>query len=484
MANDRPINSPTTAGTPGGGSSPPSSSQSGQTWYRLHLWELQPVRDLLVIAVVIGIVYLGYQARLVTVPMLLAMLLAYLFEPLVRWLRTRHIASRRVAAMGIILGAVIFVIVPVTLAAGFAVVQAAKSVQDVTENVSLVEASVAKPEDDTLRSQVRPGPWLSIRDFLVDAEKQHRKLASPPPAAQNAALPPGEHTQAAADTEGHVPAEYDDSGEMHALARMALSWLQEHGTELGKSLGQRVVGGGAQAVGAAVSTAFSVGQVIFGGLLTAFFFYFFTTGWGDVLDFWEKLIPEANREKTLGMVRRMDKAIAGFVRGRILICLILATFVTIAYWLAGVPAPLVVGPLVGLLFVVPMIHIIGVPIAMLLMWLDQGMNGGSVSGMAAHFSFERDWWWILLAPTMIWLIAQLSDDYVLTPRIQGKNTDMSVPTILFASLAGGAIAGLYGLLIAIPVAACVKILMDELVWPRVRAWVQGRAKDFLPIGKS
>src|SRR4051794_16902741 len=50
---------------------------------KLHLFQIQAVRDALVIAVFLGILWLGHEISLVTVPMLLAMLLAYLFEPLV-----------------------------------------------------------------------------------------------------------------------------------------------------------------------------------------------------------------------------------------------------------------------------------------------------------------------------------------------------------------------------------------------------------------
>jgi predicted PurR-regulated permease PerM len=58
---------------------------------------------------------------------------------------------------------------------------------------------------------------------------------------------------------------------------------------------------------------------------------------------------------------------------------------------------------------------------------------------------------------------------------------MDTPTIVFASLAGGALMGVYGLLIAIPLAACLKILLREIFWPRFKAWAEGRARDFLPI---
>ena len=87
-------------------------------------------------------------------------------------------------------------------------------------------------------------------------------------------------------------------------------------------------------------------------------------------------------------------------------------------------------------------------------------------------------------PALAYFGGQIMDDYILSPVIQGKSTNLDTPTILFSSLAGGVLAGFYGLLIAIPVGACIKILLVEVVLPRFRAWSEGRASDPLPFGQS
>jgi predicted PurR-regulated permease PerM len=193
-----------------------------------------------------------------------------------------------------------------------------------------------------------------------------------------------------------------------------------------------------------------------------------------VLSFWESLIPERRKGSAVAIVAKMDRVIAGFVRGRLTIAAIMAMYMTLAYWLIGVPAPLVLGPIIGLLMLAPFVHIIGVPIAMLLMWLQPAAPLGD---------WQMAWWWVVFAPIGVYMGAQILDDWVLTPLIQGKNVDMDAPTILFASLAGGILAGLYGVLIAIPAAACIKILINDVVWPRVGAWARGDSPDPLPWGR-
>ena len=81
---------------------------------------------------------------------------------------------------------------------------------------------------------------------------------------------------------------------------------------------------------------------------------------------------------------------------------------------------------------------------------------------------------------IIYLGAQLLDDYVLSPIIQGKATDLSMAAIIVAVLVGGELGGLYGMLLAIPAAVCVKIGVRGIVWPRLRVRLDGQRKDALP----
>jgi len=152
--------------------------------------------------------------------------------------------------------------------------------------------------------------------------------------------------------------------------------------------------------------------------------------------------------------------------------LLQAIFYSIGFWLIGVPAPLVLGPAVAFVTIIPYAGLLMVPIVIVLLWLE------------GHTGLRGSIWWILLAPLVWYQIAQMLDDYVLTPLIQGKSTDLDTPAILFASIGGGILLGFFGLLVAIPLAACAKILFKELVLPRYEAWTHGQAQDFLPLDRG
>jgi predicted PurR-regulated permease PerM len=490
------------------------------------------VRDAMMIAGVIGLLYLGKVLSVVTVPMLLALLLAYLFEPLIRRaIVTRHV-SRQGAALAIIVLAGLLILIPLVVGSVVGIAQTATLAGNIAQKsgdlLKSIDEQATESERLSARSRLQGSFWTWSSDNLNELREQirdyrlHRDTvrsrthsgsdrpkspitepqpANPPrsptqneskavdpearandgankdqedPAVPEPGANPPESTPEINTDDPHALRDAYDmpawKEQLYGVLDASIVWLRTNSSQVAQTLGKQAIGGGAQILQSAIGVLKSLGFVVFGAFLTAFFFYFFSTGWGRVLEFWEGLIPERRKGLVIDLLQKMDRVIAGFVRGRLTICFILSIYMTIAYALIGVPSAFVLGPIVGLLFIVPFAHVIGVPIAMLLMSLQP-----------SEIAWQNEWWWIVFAPLGVYMGAQFFDDYILSPMIQGKATNMDTPTILFASLAGGALGGVYGLLLAIPVAACIKILAQEIFWPRFRDWAQGKKPDFLPI---
>ncbi len=434
----------------------------------MHLWHIQPLRDLLVFVTVFGVLYVGFLLRIVTVPLLLAMLLAYLFEPIIKWLTRAprdRVFSRHGAAAFIILAATLLIAVPVVLGVSFGVLQAVDYTQEQVTNVQTLLRSVDNPADKVTEAKL-PGPrWVWMRDKLMDLKAQ----------AENLAMKRAE--QAPLDANGQrappVMDELDASDPLgvtvYKLVKRGGTWVRDNAGLISREALQT----GAGALQFALSVLTSMGFLIFSAFLTLFFFFFISVSYSRFLRFWKSLIPESRRWKAMDLLHKMDGVIAGFIRGRLLICGILALYYTLAFWLIGAPAPFIVGPIFGLLHLIPYAASLSLFIVPGLIWLEP-------SGV----TWQSQWWWILGGPALVYFGAQILDDYVLSPIIQGKSTNLDTPTILFASMAGGILAGFYGLLIAIPVGACIKILLVDVVLPRFRAWSEGRASDPLPFGQG
>jgi predicted PurR-regulated permease PerM len=487
-------------------SAPSGTSSSRPAWHSLHLWQIQPLRDALILVCLVGLIYLGFILSTITVPILLALGLAYLFEPLVKKLTSLgngRILTRRGVAILIIISAGLLIFVPAVLTLTFGLVQGASYARAISTKIETTIRSIDKPDDATLQAKVAQQGlgWQRIRTTVINLRKEHERLQqmedeqSPPSAPLPSAPSNGTSPFQTAPIPNLNPAliepqklpatapsqEFVEPDRLAAFlyrtGRQGALWLQQHTSQVGTSLlttGSTV----AQTVGSVFG---SIASIAFGAGLTAFFFFFFVVGWGQVESFLRSLIPDFAQSQTLTLIAKMDKVIAGFVRGRLTICAILMVHYSLGYLLIGVPAWLILGPVVGLLCLLPFAGNLGLPVAMLLMWLGAG---GTAAEAASWLSWQNNWWWIIAGPLLVHGIGQVLDDYILTPAIQGDSTGMDTPSILFASVTGGILGGFYGLLLAIPVAACLKIVIIDVIKPRFAAWAKGTSKDPLPLGNA
>lgn len=205
-----------------------------------------------------------------------------------------------------------------------------------------------------------------------------------------------------------------------------------------------------------------VGATVNAALLTfllPLYFFFFAWSFDRMLLAWYRFIPLSRRDQTIRVLRRMDAAVSGFFRERLLIAVVTGILYAAGWAWTGVPYWFLLGIGTGILSLVPYISAIGWPLAVLFKYLDS--LGGSASA---------DWMAILLWPSVAYLLVQFIESWILTPWIQRRSSDMNAVTLIIVLFVGGAIGGLFGLVFAIPAAACIKIAVEELVLPRWTAW--------------
>jgi predicted PurR-regulated permease PerM len=159
--------------------------------------------------------------------------------------------------------------------------------------------------------------------------------------------------------------------------------------------------------------------------------------------FWE-LMPDNITRRWQPLVGRMDDVIVGYVNGQLIIALIASTISLIVMLLLGVPNAVA---LAGIVFMVGLIPMIGNTIAAVVVVL-----------IVALTSFKLA---IILA--IFFPIYQQVENATIQPYIQSKGNEMSALTVFIAALLGASAFGIFGAFLAIPVAGCLKIvLQDEL----------------------
>ncbi len=404
--------------------SPEKESAAGElaSALQLHIWQIQPVRDVLFVLAVVMLIWIGYALSAVTVPLLVALLLAYLFEPIIDRLCKHPQITRVRAVSGILItvGATVVILLaimlPLIVGQSIQLWNYAMSGEFRADSVEFVETRV--PE--------------RVRDDVMSAVN---------------VLPRGRGTDLTDLVTLPEPGTADRSG----VSRETI-----------KDWSSRVLGW--------------IGWIVQAGLvafLIPFYFFFFSLSYPGVVRFGRSLVPEKNKKRTLDLLRKMDRVVAGFVRGRIVISLIMGLMLAIGWKICGVPYAFALGFVTGIFCAVPYLGVVGLPVAIVFLFFEQA-GVERASGL---------WWfWVLLWPSVVFTIVQLIEGYALTPMIAGKVTNLDPVTIIVAVLAGGSVLGVYGMLLSIPAAACGKILFTEVLLPRIREWTEGKASDPLPIG--
>ena len=209
--------------------------------------------------------------------------------------------------------------------------------------------------------------------------------------------------------------------------------------------------GTSQAVGLLGMIVATTLEVLLSTLLVPIFFFLFVWHFDRIRGTVRSVIPGGHGMRTRRILHRMNEAVSGFIRGRLLIAAITAVGFASGWAWTDVPYSLLLGLITGILTVVPYLSLVGWPIALLVKYLDVVSSAG-----------VPNWFDVIVWPSLVFILVAFLEGWVLTPWIQSRTMEMGALTVLLAVLIGGAIGGVLGLLIAIPITACAQILLEEL----------------------
>lgn len=381
-----------------------------------------------------------YALRAVLTPVIFALVLAYIVNPVVTAM-DRHLRLPRWLGTGILMAAAALTLLLAVI----------------------VAVPLLANQGSTLLLKLRDTYPKIIATYLED-----------PPAADTPDPPASDHppldSAAPADPDPDATAETDPDPTDSPLTRLL-------DTEQVQDLIQRTLGYAAAIDGATFANALmqtmDVGTSVVGtaisfttywlvfAMVAAFSFFFLSWQLGAFMDWFIPFIPVDHRDRTLSILSRMNRTVSAWLRGRLFQAFLLTVMLTVGWGIAGVPYWFLLGLLSGILGLVPYLIVVGWAIALTLTALD-ALSAGQFT------------WWILLWPTVVYVVAQAIDGWIVEPLVQGKATEMGTLTVLLVVMIGGTLGGLIGLLVAIPVAACIKILCTDLLLPYLRDLAAGR----------
>src|SRR5215211_1271407 len=165
--------------------------------------------------------------------------------------------------------------------------------------------------------------------------------------------------------------------------------------------------------------------------------------WNRMIATVDGWLPPRHRDDVRALGREIHDTVAGFVRGQVVICLILAVFYAIALKVSGLNHAVLIGITAGLISFVPYLgagagFVVALCVAVAQFWPD-GTPLVVVGG--------------------VFLVGETLADYVLSPRIIGSRVKLNPVWLMFALFAFGWLFGFVGLLVAIPLAAALGVIL-------------------------
>ena len=344
---------------------PDAGTEKPRDWHGVHLWQIQSVRDGVLILLVLGMIYLGKVLSIITVPLMVALLLAYLVEPVVGWLaRVVPRIGRKGAvllmmgALGLIGVGILLGTVPLLVKQGVSLV---RNTDRYVANLKAFATSSDLPE--WLREHLgtvaaylpegKPGP-------ITDDHSVSTPIPTPTPAPPNVTSTPE-----ALNLPAPAPVALDEQ-RVRDLIRAELAQQRPTDPQESSLFGQ-IARSAIQVAGVLGGFLGGVIQLVIFVFIVVFCFFFFSTSFPAVREYVRSFIPATHRERSLELIGKMDHAISGFVRGRLLTCSVMCVIYAVGWTIMGVPHAMLLGLCTGLLGLIPYFSAIGLPVAWLLL---------------------------------------------------------------------------------------------------------------------
>jgi predicted PurR-regulated permease PerM len=194
-----------------------------------------------------------------------------------------------------------------------------------------------------------------------------------------------------------------------------------------------------------------VGKSVLSGFFTAFTILvltlYFITSLPQAINLSLSIVPASRRDRVGRLTHAVIARIGAFVGSQILIAAMAAVFVVILATSLGMPSPIAIGMIVLVVALIPLVgHFLGCAVVTLIA-LTQSVLIGAIAFVA-------------------YVVYVQVENYIVTPRIMKRTLSVPGAVTIIAALIGSSLLGLVGGLLAVPVAASIILILDEVVIPR------------------
>ncbi|HEY4390565.1 MAG TPA: AI-2E family transporter [Paenibacillus sp.] len=153
-------------------------------------------------------------------------------------------------------------------------------------------------------------------------------------------------------------------------------------------------------------------------------------------------LPRTHRKSIVSLLKEIDEALGNYIRGQLLVCVIIGVLAYIGYMIIGMPFALLLAGVVAVCNIIP--------------YLGPFLGAAPAMLMALTIS-----WKMVLFVLLVNMLCQTIESNIISPQVVGRTLHLHPMLIIFALLVGGEIAGVPGLIVAVPMFAVGKVILQH-----------------------
>lgn len=181
---------------------------------------------------------------------------------------------------------------------------------------------------------------------------------------------------------------------------------------------------------------------IISSLIGLLYLFFLLTDYERFSQGWIRFVPARRRRFVNQLVNDVEMGMSRYLRGQVLVALSNCVMFSVGFALIGFPVPLGLGVFIGLISFIPYVQVVGFIPAMLLALLKCADTG-------------ENFWWLMGGVLLVYVVVQVIQDAVVTPKVMGKMMGLRPAVILLSLSVWGYLLGIIGLIIALPMTTLI-----------------------------
>ena len=181
------------------------------------------------------------------------------------------------------------------------------------------------------------------------------------------------------------------------------------------------------------------GGTIVGFLIIPFWLFYVLLDKDKGIRGFNNMLPRSWRVDVWRIVRIINGILSSYIRGQLILGLIVGVASTVGLLIVGAPYPILLGIISGITELIPVV----------------GPIIGAVPGLILA-AFSPEGWIMVLKVLIVYVLVQQLENNLLVPKVQGDSVKLHPSLIMVALVVGSQVAGLFGLIVAVPVAAILR----------------------------